>query len=157
MIAVAVAICIVLFIIGCIFSARDYEVLGNMLSSFAFIVLLMFLVVGAIRVEDLKFGELVIDKKIAILEERNGDIESELSAMALGYITYEKEAYESFTNTAKENPIAFINIVPELSSNEVVKEQMDIYAENRQQIIALMTSKAELKYLPWYLYFGKIE
>lgn len=151
------AIFIAVIIVGCIIIHSGSDEGGTLLSVFGLIGCIVVLFISAGQIIDLKTSETIIDKKIEILEERNADIENELGVMAQSYIAYEEEAYENYTASAKENPIAFINIVPELSSNEVVKEQMDIYAENRQQIIALMTSKAELKSLPWYLYFGKVE
>lgn len=93
----------------------------------------------------------VIDEKIALHETENKVIEEEIATVAQEYKTYESTTLESLKYA---NPTTIVGVFPELKSNEIVKQQVDLYISNNKEIKMLKQSKLNHKLLAWWLYFG---
>lgn len=93
----------------------------------------------------------VIDEKIALHETENKVIEEEIATVAQEYKTYESTTLESLKYA---NPTTIVGVFPELKSNEIVKQQVDLYISNNKEIKILKQSKLNHKLLAWWLYFG---
>lgn len=97
-------------------------------------------------------SEIATDKKIAIYQEENQNIETTVATVVKNYQDYEQQTFKELS--PQEITIA-ISLYPELKSNELVVKQLDIYAQNNAEIKKLKTDKANLITYKWWLYFGK--
>lgn len=153
MIILLTIICIVFVIGGIYLSANSYRYddLGYGLIPVGAIGLIGCIIgLGTFitKVVDLK----VIDEKIAMYEEENANIESDIAIAVKGYQDYETEI---FTNAASDSPIVLVSLYPELKSDELVKSQIDVYIVNNEKIKELKEKKINGKVYRWWLYFGK--
>jgi len=96
--------------------------------------------------------ENIIDQKIEMYEEQNTLIESEIDAIVLEYMDFESDTYKDLKS---ESSITLVNLYPELKSDELVQQQIDIYMSNREKIIDLKTEKIDIAMKKWLLYFGR--
>lgn len=153
MIILLTIICIVLIAGGVYIAANsiDYEGLGIgmiVFGVFGIIASIVGLGIGIAEVINLR----VIDEKIAMYEEENTNIESDIAVAVKSYQDYETEI---FTNAASDSPIVLVSLYPELKSDELVKSQIDVYIANNEKIKELKEKKINGKVYRWWLYFGK--
>ena len=94
----------------------------------------------------------VIPDKIAVLETQNHKIEAEVNGIVESYLGHEGETYTELT---PDNTTVFAVAYPQLSSNETVKKQMDLYIQNNQSITDLKLEMCNARIYKWWLYFGK--
>lgn len=93
----------------------------------------------------------VIDEKISLYEETNSQIETHINNIVADYKSYESDTYEKFDGS---NGTEIVNLYPELKTNELIKEQMEVYYDNQKSILSLKSQKISLKPIRWWLYFG---
>lgn len=93
----------------------------------------------------------VIDEKISLYEETNSQIETHINNIVADYKSYENDTYEKFDGS---NGTEIVNLYPELKTNELIKEQMEVYYDNQKSILSLKSQKISLKPIRWWLYFG---
>lgn len=93
----------------------------------------------------------VIDEKISLYEETNSQIETHINNIVADYKSYENDTYEKFNGS---NGTEIVNLYPELKTNELIKEQMEVYYDNQKSILSLKSQKISLKPIRWWLYFG---
>ena len=67
---------------------------------------------------------------------------------------HEKKTLSEFKS---ESSITLVNLYPDLKSNELVQQQLNIYVENNNKIKELKNNKLEYQLSKWWLYFGKVE
>ena len=96
------------------------------------------------------FKGFTINDKIAMYQEENKNIESQITTIVNNYQGYEKDI---ISNVA-DMEVLLIKI-PELKTSELVKTQMEIYIENNNKIKKLKEDKIDMKIYKWLLYFGK--
>lgn len=92
-----------------------------------------------------------IDEKIAMYEEENLKIETAIRDTVSNYMAWEADTYREFK---VESPITLVPCIPELNSDELVKEQTKVYIENNKEIRKLKEKKINLAKKRWKLYFG---
>ena len=93
----------------------------------------------------------VIDKKIAMYEEENAKIESQLAETVAQYQQYEKDI---FTEVSPETSVQLVSMYPELKSDTLVQKQIETYVSNNNTIKELKAEKIDGKVIRWWLYFG---
>lgn len=98
-------------------------------------------------------GEKSIDLKLQMHEEENTKIELAIKTEVQTYMQYEHDTYVQIGD-AEDVEILIIRY-PELHSNELVQQQLQILKENNQIIRQLKTEKIDLIKVRWWLYFGK--
>lgn len=91
------------------------------------------------------------DERIAVIENKNKEVESGIQTMVKNYLEHEGATYKAMT---PEEAVAYATAYPELASNELVKEQIATYKSNRGKILELEQKKIDCKVLRWWLYFG---
>lgn len=94
-------------------------------------------------------GYTVVDK-IAMYEEENKNIESQITTIVNSYQGYEKEI---ISNVADMETVLIK--IPELKSSELVNTQIQIYVNNNNKIKELKEKQIDMKIYKWLLYFGK--
>lgn len=105
-------------------------------------------------------GLKVVDKKIAMYEEENKNIQTQVAEIVKNYQDYEKETYtESLKNIDLSNTdvVVLAQLYPDLKSNEMINKQIEIYQENNKKIKELKEQKINDEMSKWWLYFGETE
>lgn len=153
MILVILGISVLLVVLGImLYCLIDSEVLSLVVAGIGCVAIIMSFIIGGECIFDVAQST-VIDEKIAMYETENKSIESSISTIVENYQDYEKEIFD---NSKPEDFIAIATqIYPELKSNDLVKNQMDIYVANNKKIKQLKTEKLDYKVSKWWLYFGK--
>lgn len=92
-----------------------------------------------------------LEQKIVVYQEEMTNIENNINPVVQNYLDHEKETYTALT---PDNAVIFASIYPELSSNEIVQKQLNIYNEYLISIKNLKLKIAEISTAKWWLYFG---
>lgn len=92
------------------------------------------------------------EERIGLVEAKNVDIENEIQIAVREYMEHEHKTYEDLS---PDNAIAVATAYPELSSNELIKEQISTYKSNRDEILQLKQQTIDRKIKSWWLWFGK--
>lgn len=92
-----------------------------------------------------------LEQKIVVYQEEMTNIENNINPVVQNYLDHEKETYTALT---PDNAVIFASIYPELSSNEIVQKQLNIYNEYLISIKNLKLEIAEISTAKWWLYFG---
>lgn len=92
------------------------------------------------------------EERIELVEAKNTDIENEIQIAVREYMEHEHKTYEDLS---PNDAIAVATAYPELSSNELIKEQISTYKSNRDQILQLKQQTIDRKIKAWWLWFGK--
>ena len=134
-------------LICCIFIDNDigevFSVFGGMISFVALIGIL-------VNIGILLNGR-TLDDKIAMYEQENAAIEQSVDVFVKDYYRHESDTYSSLT---PENAVLFASAYPELQSNELATEQLEIYVENNNKIKGLKEDQINLSKNRFWLYFG---
>lgn len=113
---------------------------GLMIATISFFIVLGIVVNGA-----------VIDEEIAVLGERNTEINTSLTEMVENYTNYERSTYEKLK-------ISDITVVlqayPDLKAQPLVEQQINTYVENQNEITKKKQEKVRLKVKRWWLTFN---
>lgn len=94
----------------------------------------------------------VIDSKIAMYQEENTSIETQMDVLVEKYMDYESETLGDLKG---ESSITLVSLYPELKADELVKQQVEVYTSNNKTIKELKEKKINLSIWKWWLYFGK--
>ena len=94
-----------------------------------------------------------IDKKIVLYEEQNTEIETEINTIVENYMKFEAETYGKF-KFENADGMALIQLYPELKSDELIKQQMQLHTENNANIKKLKEKQINCQANKWWLYFG---
>lgn len=139
---------------------HDHE-LTDMLSCFgivgagiAEIIIIISIICNIVGLSDLK----VADKKIAMYEEENNNIQNQVSKIVKNYQDYEKNTYsESLKSVDLSNTdiVVLAQLYPDLKADEMVKKQIEIYQDNNKKIKELKEQKINNELCKWWLYFGE--
>ncbi|MCL1789884.1 MAG: hypothetical protein FWG40_00745 [Peptococcaceae bacterium] len=92
-----------------------------------------------------------ISQEIEMYQSENANIESNIDAAVEVYMQHEKDTFGEL----KPSAITLATIYPELKSNELVQQQIQLHMDNNQKIKDLKTREIGVSRLRWLLYFGK--
>lgn len=94
-----------------------------------------------------------IDDKIAMYQEENATIEQDVDRVVQEYLKHE---HDTFTDLkTEESSITLVTLFPELKSDTLVQQQLEIYVANNEKIKSLREERIDIAKLKWLLYFGK--
>lgn len=155
MIIVLIVVGLLLGIGGACISANSvlygfWETAGKFFGAFGWVCAMISATVTiflAVEVKELS----VIDDKIAMYQEENNTIETQMDELVAQYMKYESDTLAEFKN---ESSIALVSLYPELKSDTLVQQQLDVYVANNNQIKALKLQKVSGSVSKWWLYFG---
>lgn len=94
----------------------------------------------------------VIPNKIAMYQEENAIIEERVSNTVAKYMEYEKDII--YEVTPSDDAMTLISLYPELSSDELIKEEINIYVSNNNKIRGLKDKELNKSIYKFLLYFG---
>ena len=98
--------------------------------------------------EYLSFG--IIDNKIEILQQENAIIEQRVEQTVKNYQDYENNIFTDTSQDVDSDVVVLVERYPELKSNELVKQQIDLYIKNNSEIKKLKLEKLnKYKYELW--------
>ena len=101
--------------------------------------------------EYLGFG--IIDNKIEILQQENAIIEQRVEQTVKNYQDYENDIFTDATQDVNSDVVVLVERYPELKSNELVKQQIDLYVKNNSEIKKLKLEKLnKYKYELWLFF-----
>lgn len=160
MLIVLFMIFLIMITIGLVWLDKSYDdvfvdftiVLGGIFE--VIVVIAMF--VNAYNISKLQ----VSDKKIAMYQEENNNIQSQITDIVDNYMKYESKTYDkSLKNIDLKNSdvVVLTQLYPNLKSDEMVKTQIEIYQKNNEKIKKLKEEKLNCEISKWWLYFGKIK
>lgn len=92
-----------------------------------------------------------VDERLEVVRVKNQEVEEGIQFAVKSYMEHEGKTY---TEMAPNEALAVVQTYPELSSNELVKDQIETYKENREQILEYEQNKVTRKVLAWWLWFG---
>lgn len=92
-----------------------------------------------------------LDNKIAMFTEENQKIEQQINVLVEEYMEYESNTYVEFKN---ESAISLVPLYPDLKSDELVQQQIEIYTNNNAKIKSLKEKKLNIANYKFWLYFG---
>ena len=96
--------------------------------------------------------ENMCDKKIAMYQEENTTIEQSIDQVVQEYMEHEEDTFAELKTDG--SPITLVNLFPELKSDTLVQQQIEIYVANSDKIKNLKEEKINLGTAKWLLYFG---
>lgn len=97
--------------------------------------------------------ESTIDSKIEMYQEENTNIEQDINKIIKEYLV---RKYDTSTDLKKEeNLINLVTVFPELKSDTLVQQKLEIYSNNNGKIKSLKEKKIDMSKIKWILYFGK--
>ena len=85
----------------------------------------------------------ITDQKIKLYTEQNKDIESKVSIVIDRYLKHEKDTYAELKPKTK---ITLASTYPELQSNKLVQQQIQLYNENNKKITNCKLQKIESQF-----------
>ena len=94
----------------------------------------------------------VINEKIAMYEQENQKIETQIAETIQQYQEYESGI---FTEVAPESSVTLVTLYPELKADTLVQKQIEVYVANNEKIKQLKESSISANVIRWWLYFGK--
>lgn len=150
MIILIFVICLILAICFFIHASHDRNeaglgggVLFSVFAGFAFIVAMALLV----ELTTIK----PIPAKIDMYMQENEKIEAQIAECVTNYQKHEEKI---FTEVAPENAITLASLYPELKSDALVKQQINIYIANNEKIKEFKNKELNASAFRWWLYFG---
>ena len=151
MILVILGVTIALVVLGVImYAIWDSEVVSGICGvagAVGFVIAFIACVALCVSVSNLK----VNDDKIAMYQEENVKIETQIAETVQQYQQYESDIFKSVT---PDSAITLVALYPELKADTLVQKQLEIYIENNDKIKELKESKISGSVSRWWLYFG---
>ena len=138
MIWILIIISIWLFILGnFLFNNTELEFPAISLIWGAVITFLGGLIFLIVCIDGIVSGR-VIDKKINLYKEQNKNIEQKIELVVREYKNFEKD---TFTELKSDSYITLVNLYPELKSDKIVQQQINLYTKNNKKITELKEKK----------------
>lgn len=142
-----IVIGIILFVVACCANGVDSEVWGFF--SFSFFAIGIFIaIVCTVKLVNNRD----VDDRIAMYEEQNAEIESQVETAVKLYMSHEDEVFESAT---PDSYITLVSLYPELKSDSIMQKQIDVYIDNNTKICELKEEQIKAQRSKFWFYFGK--
>lgn len=152
MIIIIISVSILIFGFSTFKSVNDWDDSWTFFQLLGFFAIILSLLAIFIFVGILVNGR-TLDSKLEMYSEENIKIETKVKETIRAYMNYEGETYN---NLVKEAELETLIIkYPELSSNELIKKEIEIYTENNSNIRSIKEKKINLSNIKFWLYFGK--
>lgn len=95
----------------------------------------------------------VIPAQIAMYEEENALIEEKVSNTVAKYMEYEKDIFIEVS--PDDDAFTLISLYPELRSDTLVSNEIEIYVNNNEKIKELKSEALSISNYKFWMYFGK--
>lgn len=121
--------------------------------SWVFGILVLLLVIAICCLSTIVATESTIDSKIEMYQEENTNIEQDIDKIVKEYLEHEHDTFADLKT--EESSITLVTLFPELKSDTLVQQQLEIYVDNNAKIKSLKEEKIDIVKIKWILYFGK--
>ena len=138
----------IIFLIGMEKSDYNEEIWGGFAVMSGIISIPGFLIFGILLFR----SSYVLPSKIAMYEEENARIESQISYTVQHYMEYEKDIIYNVSDD--ESVIELVSLYPELSSDALVSKEIDTYIKNNEAIKELKNAELNKPIWKFILFFG---
>ena len=150
MLLVFLGIAIVLIVLAIWIGVECDEDFGIFLGEIGVVALIANIIAICCVWSGIKSGD-VIDDRIAMYQEQNTKIETQIAECVSQYQQYESGVFKS---VAPESAITLVSLYPELKSDSLVQAQIATYQDNNATITRLRDDQIMLPVKRWWLYFG---
>ena len=153
MIFVIIVTLMALIVVGAVMTNLCYEpvdVIGTVISAICTGILIVALIATVLLTVDVTHLH-TIDERLAMYEEENAKIESQIVETVENYQKYETDI---FIEVSPESAITLVAMYPELKSDALVQKQIEVYMANNDKIKELKEEKINSGVKRWWLYFG---
>jgi len=94
-----------------------------------------------------------IAPQLEMHQTENYHIQQSVGLIVQNYMDFERS---TFTELQTTSPLVLISLFPDLSSNELVNTQIELYIRNNERIRSLRTAEIRASNYRWWLFFGGI-
>lgn len=149
MLTILLLICITIFVLTIVFGRKAMAVENAVGTTLCAIAILSALAVSGLAVlipiigTDYIRSTTMADQKIKLYKEQNKDIEEKVSLVVDKYLQHEKETYKDLK---PESKITLASMYPELSSNQLVQQQIALYNKNNEKLTKCRLQKIKASY-----------
>ena len=107
---------------------------------------------GIVALQDIKYA----DAKIAVCEEENRRIESQVEVTVNHYLEYEQGVFDKIdiSDYSGDRLLLISQLYPELKADTLLQQQLDLYVKNNEEIRELKLEKIDNHKWKFWLYFG---
>ena len=157
MLIILLIISISLIIVGCVVYFRCnscYEYLaGGLITTGAILGIAMFIFALVAITYSIKVPQM--EERITIYKEENTRIEEQIKIIIEAYQDYEQGVFEDIdlNKISSEKLILLTSIYPELKSDAMVQELIQVHINNTNEIKELRTTKLDYEVWRWWLCF----
>lgn len=123
------------------------------LMSWVFGLIVLGLIIAICKLSPTVATESIIDSKIEMYQEENTNIEQDIDKIVKEYLKHEHDTFADLKT--EDSSITLITLFPELKSDTLVQQQLEIYVDNNAKIKSLKEEKIDIAKIKWILYFGK--
>ena len=143
-----ISLLLILFIIATIiFWQNDFDGFSIFSGIIAGLLVFVVLYLGVSYIDSM-----TIEEQITLCEQNNETLENQISIVIDHYLAHEKQ---TLVNLKPEEKIMFASVAyPELKSNTLIQQQIDLYQKNKEKTYNLQTQKLNKKIYAWCLFFG---
>jgi hypothetical protein len=117
-------------------------------------IFIVFLFVTVIVTGIYNYDKSTINSRLAILEEQNQVVLSQIEPLVQHALDYESNTYKDFKLDANKL-VAFTQLYPDLKANAFLNKQIDIILANQAEIKQLKFDKASLNAYHFWLWTPK--
>ena len=118
-------------------------------------IFIVFFFVTALVVGLYNYDKSTINNRLAVLEEQNQLVLSQIEPLVQQALEYESNTYKDFKLDAAK-VIAFTQLYPDLKANNFLNKQIDIILANQEEIKQLKLDKASLNAYHFWLWTPRI-
>lgn len=93
----------------------------------------------------------ILEDKIAMYQEENEIIEQDIDRIIEKYIKHKQDIFADLK--PEESSITLVTLFPDLKSDTLVQQQIEIYVANNEKIKSLKEEKIDIAQIKWLLYF----
>lgn len=143
-----ISLLLILFIIATIiFWQNDFDGFSIFSGIIAGLLVFVVLYLGVSYIDSM-----TIEEQITLCEQNNETLENQISIVIDHYLAHEKQ---TLVNLKPEEKIMLASVAyPELKSNTLIQQQIDLYQKNKEKTYNLQTQKLNKKIYAWCLFFG---
>ena len=142
---IVIAICVVLTSYAIKTDCTESDAIDSLifLSGLVGFILLIAVLVCLVCTYDYYKISTISSQKIKLYTEQNKDIENKVAIVVDKYLTHEKDTYATLKPKTK---ITLASTYPELQSNKLVQQQIQLYNENNKNITNCKLQKIKAQF-----------
>ena len=133
-------------------SMDEYPIVQIVTAIICFVIIIVSFLFSIISAVDI-LGESATRNNITMYEMENEKIESSVSELIEKYMNYESDIFNDMEN---KSDMILVSLYPDLKSDELVKQQIEIYNENNAEIKELKEKLNNLETMKKIVFFWEL-